>query len=135
LIELYKIAQNEKEFKSFIDKMNLLLVNLTKQRYNFLLKTDTMKRWFLKNKIYSKNKGSFPTTHKIRLKYNDLMDCPIIHFLRTENITFLNDDAIIVYDTYKNESDALLFLDPPNLMAYYENNNTKQGRCPLRPPT
>ena len=62
--------------------------------------------------------------NKIATKTLNIENCPIVHFIRTEKIEFLSDDALnIVKDNMNNEK-CYIFFDPPYLLScneYYDN--------------
>ena len=120
LIELYKIASDETKLNDLIDKLDALIVDITKSVYNELIKKNTLESWIIKNKIYSIKAGLFPSKGTILKTFKYLLNCPIIEFLRNEDITFRNDDCISVYQDYKDDENAFIFLDPPYLSSCNE---------------
>ena len=127
LIELYKIASSKRKLKKFIEEIETLVEDITKDVYIKLVKEDNVQSWFIKNKIYNIRPGFFPTNIKIKQDFSDLEDCPIIHFLRTEKITFTNIDAKETLVKYKDNKKAFIFLDPPYLDScndFYADSNT-----------
>lgn len=130
IIDLYKIASNEKELKKFINKLNELIIDLDKEKYLEIIKNYDLEGWVIKNRIYCIRPGLFPNTYKNRKKpvdFNYLSDCPIINFLRTEDIIFKNKDGVDIIKKYGNNDKAFIFIDPPYLMAcndFYLNSNT-----------
>ena len=67
------------------------------------------------NYIYCIRPGLFPQRYKIK-SIKGFLNAPIINFLRTEDITILNIDAVNVVKNYMNNETTLLFLDPPYVM-------------------
>jgi site-specific DNA-adenine methylase len=121
LMECYEIFKDEIKLNKFIDDLNKLMVDITKEKYNILIKEDRVENWFIKQKIYCIRPGLFPNDYEKRHKkdFKYLLDAPIIKFLRTEEIEFINDDAIELINKYKDDEKALIILDPP----YVQLNN------------
>ena len=128
LIELYKIAKNENEFNKFIDEIQTIQENIkTKEEYMAYIKPNNFKTWFLSNTWYCIRPGLYPINGRKR-DYKKSKTCPILEFLRTENIEFLNIDALEIIEEHKNKKESLIFLDPPYLNAtnsYYSNPSCK----------
>ena len=117
LIQLYKIMSNEEEIEKLITKLNILIEDLTKEKYNKILKEDNLESWFIKNKIYSIRPGLYPLDYKPK-DFNDLKKCPIINFLKTEDIEFKNIEGVEIVEQYKDDNNALIFLDPPYICSF-----------------
>ena len=73
--------------------------------------------WIIIHKIYAIRPGLFPIDRKMIITFNFLKECPIINFLRTEQISFFNIDAINIINQYKNNKNSFIFLDPPYLIS------------------
>ena len=114
LIELYRIASNEQRLKDLVNKLNDMIVDIDKQKYNVIIKQHTLEAWIIKNKIYQIRAGLFPNSRKMIKSFEYLYNCPIINFLRTENIIFKSVDAIEIIEEYNTE-DCFVFIDPPYL--------------------
>jgi site-specific DNA-adenine methylase len=123
LIKLYNIAKDD-------NKLNELYFDLRDIYKSIKNKDDYMKvveksnngdfnAWFYVNKIFNIRPGLYNGTSKID-KFDSVLNAPIIEFLRNSNIEILCKDAIEVYDEYKSNKKALIFLDPPYLVS----NNT-----------
>ena len=127
LVTLYKLATDETKFNKLITILNNKIKGLNKEKYDALFKEDNFYSWFICSKIYVLRPGLFPQPpRKIITSFDGLRDCPVIKFLRTENITFYNSDAIDIMNKYKNYKRHFIFLDPPYLMAcndFYSNKN------------
>jgi hypothetical protein len=67
--------------------------------------------------VYSIRAGLYPIQRKIIKNFDYMFECPIINFLRTENIIFKNIEGIEIIKEY-NMDDALIFLDPPYITEY-----------------
>jgi len=113
LIELYKLAQDEVKLNAVIETLNGYLIDLNKEKYLKLIKEDTIEGFILKNKVYTIRAGLFPLDCKKIIKdFSYLRTCPIVEFLRTEDITLTNKTV----DTLdENNENTFVFLDPPYL--------------------
>jgi len=117
LIELYNIMKDEAKTKIFIDNINKMVFDIdnkfiSKEKYKDIVKLDTMEGWFICRKFKSIRNGLYPKFPEKQTiaKY----DCPILNFLRTEDITLSCDDAINIIKK-NNKITSLIFLDPPYL--------------------
>jgi len=119
LIQLYTIARSPTQFNKLVSKLNKMLVGLNKEKYNEYVNKDNFEGYILSHYIYAIRSGLFPNTGHIKTIEN-FMNAPIIEFLRTENITILNEEGIKCYEHYKNNKNNFIFLDPPYVML---NNN------------
>jgi site-specific DNA-adenine methylase len=118
LIQLYVIAKDETKLIKLINLLDNKIKGLNKEKYDIIFKEDNLLSWIITHKIYNIRAGLFPLPpRKIITTFNYLKDCPIIQFLRTENITFYNTDAINIMDKYKNDNTNFIFLDPPYLVS------------------
>jgi site-specific DNA-adenine methylase len=126
LIELLKTAKDKDKLNELIINLNKKIINIDKDKYNMIIKEDTLEAFLIKNRIYCIRPGFFPTKRKTNIDFSYLENCPIINFLRNENITILNDDGLKIYNTYCNDIDNLIFLDPPYINScnsFYINPN------------
>jgi site-specific DNA-adenine methylase len=112
LIKLYKIMKNEEDLIKFQLDVNTIAKTLNKEKY-LKLDTSLLVNWFIHNKIHAIRASLFPLNYIY--KEIILTDKPIINFLRTENIEFLNLNAIEVINKYKMNKKSLIFIDPPYL--------------------
>ena len=119
LIELYQVAKSPQKFNKLVKRLDLLLKNINKAKYDKLKKSGSFEGFIIMNYIYKINRGLFPSTGKIKTIEN-FMNAPIINFLRTENVILSHGDGIDCYKKYKDASSNLIFLDPPYLIT----NNT-----------
>ena len=117
LIQLYVIAKDETKLIKLINLLDNKIKGLDKDKYDKICKEETLLSWIITHKIYCIRAGLFPIKGKIITTFDYLKDCPVIHFLRTENITFYNSDAVIIMDKYKNDNKNFIFLDPPYLVS------------------
>lgn len=119
LIELYETARDETKLNEFVIKINNILIDINKEKYDKLNKNELI-GWFIHHKIYCIRPGLFPLESKTKTIKRDITlikNSPIIKFLRTESIIFKNIDGIDIINEYKNNNNCLIFIDPPYLLA------------------
>jgi site-specific DNA-adenine methylase len=114
LIDAYNTFRDDEKLKKFIDELNKECKDITKEKYKTIINEDDLKGWFIKNKIYSIRPGLFRLDYKHK-DFKFLLDCPIINFLRTEDITITNICGIETIKKYKDDNTNLIILDPPYL--------------------
>jgi site-specific DNA-adenine methylase len=147
LIDLYNIAKDENEFNNFIDDVNESVFDddnnfISKDEYFNLINEDTLKAWFIKNKFYNIRVGMYPMRKSIPFINNkNLMN----DFIRNSNLEIINDDGVKIVEQYKNNINALIFLDPPyinlcndfyqlgggNIYEYLYNHDKNMFKCLL----
>jgi site-specific DNA-adenine methylase len=115
LIDLYKTANDDDKLNLLILDINNKMIDINKEKYLKIISDNSLSSYVIKHSIYSIRAGLFPTTKKIKTNFNFMKEVPILNFLKTEDITFSNIEAIDIYNQYKNNSNALIFLDPPYL--------------------
>jgi hypothetical protein len=124
IIELLNIAKDEKKLIEFEKKINdIAQIITTKDIYSSIVKQDNLISYFIANKIFTIKPRLYKLDYKY--KYIDLINCPIVNFLRTENIELYNKDAIEIINIYSNNEKAFIFLDPP-----YLNSDNSFYKCP-----
>lgn len=129
LIELYNIMKDEEKLIEFINNINSLVftssnhtIFINKERYIEIIKSSTLESWFIARKFYNIRPGIYPNDRKVNAM-NDR--CPIINFLRTENITLSCDSGLTIIKN-NNIKTSLIFLDPPYLSLnndFYDNSD------------
>jgi site-specific DNA-adenine methylase len=117
LIQLYSIAKDEKKLEQLIILLDAKIKDLNKEKYDIIAKKDDLISWIVIHKIYNIRAGLFPYNRKIITSFNCLKDCPIIKFLRSEEIYFYNSDGIQIINKYKDNKENFIFLDPPYLIS------------------
>jgi len=139
LIELYKTAQDDNKFNELIIEINDKIIDINKEKYMNIVNQPCLSSYIIKHTMYNIRPGLFPINKKLKTDYKNLKDVPIVNFLKTEDITFYNDNAINIFEMYKDNNKALIFLDPPyvqlnndfyldsstNIYEYLCNNNIK----------
>jgi len=114
LTELLKITQDKIKFDEFVQELEEVLKDIDKDKYLSIIKSGSLLGYVLMNYIYCIRPGLFPINKLKSIK--GFISAPIINFLRTEDITILNNDAIDVVKNYMNIETSLIFLDPPYVM-------------------
>ena len=117
LIQLYSIARDEQKLEQLIKLLDAKIKDLNKEKYLLIAKADGLLSWLIINKIYTIRPGLFPINKKIITTFNYLKECPIIKFLRSEEIIFHNKDGVQIINEYKNNDHNFIFLDPPYLIS------------------
>jgi len=123
IIELYKISKDENKFDKFIEDLKTMFNECkNKEDYNKIFKNskDDLLSYIYVNRIYSIRPGLYPIRIFKPECFNSIKNAPIIDFVRNANIEFLNIDGIELYEKYKDNDKAFLFLDPP----YMNSNNS-----------
>ena len=148
LIEIYKILQDEGKSEKFYNDLVLLSENMTKEKYNEIVKdaNNNPVKWFYINKVYNIRPGLFPQNKTIKKEFKiNIESYGIIKFLRSEDIEFTNEDAKVTLIKYANNSNCIIFLDPPylsvcndfyknkdvNIYEYLYHNNIKTFHAPI----
>jgi len=131
LIELYNIAKDETKLNKFVDDLKIIYNDVynDKNKYIEVLhksKNNIISYIFI-NIYYNIRPGLFPSEKRpIKIdRFDKILNCPIINFLRTENIIFSCSDWFDIYDKYKIKN-SLIFFDPPYLSScndYYFNKS------------
>ena len=143
LIDLYKLVQDEKKEKEVEDKINKYIIKFNECKtneerriyYSSIVKDNgCICSYIFINKYYSIRQCICPLFEKTKeLKPFKFSNHPIYNFIKNENITFLNDDAINIINNNKDNKDNLLLLDPPYIGTcndfYIDNNNINNFVC------
>jgi len=122
LIELYNIAKDDNKLKDFHKEIVNIYNSIYdlpeiehKKAYDKIDINKDLISWFFKNRIYSIRYGLFPIK-KIKIEIlNNILNAPIIEFIKNADITFTNNNGLEVYKLYCNDKKTLIFLDPPYL--------------------
>lgn len=117
LIEMFNIMKDDDKIIEFENKINELLqyINYEKEKYKEIVKQQNIYSWFIGNKFYQIRPYLFPIDKKILKKKWSLKNCDIYNFYKNEDIEFYCMDWLIFFEKYKNNSNALMLLDPPYL--------------------
>lgn len=131
LIELCNIAKDEIKLNKLVDDLKIIYNDVynDKNKYKNVCmnaKKD-LKSHVFSSIYYNIRPGIFPSEKRpIKIdRFDKILKCPIINFLRTENIIFSSSDWFNIYDEYKNKN-SFIFLDPPYLSScndFYFNKN------------
>lgn len=121
LIELYNISKDENKYNNLVNSLTLLKeLTTNKEEYQKIVKKadNDIISWIFVNKIYAIRPCLYPIKKFDNYKGFDKMnDCPMLDFVRNEDVIFKNDDAIKIYDEYKGNKKVLIFIDPPYLSS------------------
>lgn len=131
IYDLYNISKNNNNFINLYNSIIKIQEETTnKELYNKVVenaKNGDLASWLYINKVYCIRPGLYNQTKKFTIdSWNIFLNAPIIDFIRNAKISFLNLDALDVYNTYKNNEKAIIFLDPPYLCSdnsWYKNPN------------
>ena len=126
LIQLYVIARDEKKLEQLIKLLDAKIKDLNKDKYDKIAKEDDFLSWVIIHKFYAIRAGLFPINRKIITTFNCLKECPIIKYLRSDEIIFHNKDGVQIINHYKNNEHNFIFLDPPYLIScndFYANTD------------
>ena len=138
LIDLYNIAKDEIKLKKlyndlqkiYNDIFNLETEQKKKEAYDKLKLSDNVENWLFLHKIFNVRIGLFPQLDKNGKKrcslktLDSIINAPIIEFLRTANITTVNNNAMDLYKQYKDNENAFIFLDPPYIISHNSDYKT-----------
>lgn len=121
LIKLIRIAKDPEsweEFKDIVTMMINIILNCDsfeaeKDMYNTFVKGGTVYGYYLSNKYYTFRSGLYPNTSIQSVKD---FNCLFIDFLRNEDVTVTNDDALKCLKEY-NHRENIILLDPPYIMT------------------
>jgi hypothetical protein len=122
LLEMYNIIKSDSKIKKFELEYTKIVksFNKEKEKYkDYIKNNNNIYSYIIKNKIYSIRPGLFPINNTNYKEEINLKEYGIYNFFRNENITFLNIDAIEVYNKYKNNQKNMIIMDPP----YINTNN------------
>ena len=118
----YHVNDNDDTLINFLKYIDKTINDKT--AYNTYIKTikqnPTIDGYFFYNKVYSLRPGLFPMRGKkkeILTKYNDTDK-----FFKHATIT--NNDYTKILEIYKNDSKALIFLDPPYFQSFNQTYKT-----------
>jgi len=115
LMQLYEIAKAPAKFDKLVNKLEKMINNIDKEKYNSIIKSDTLEGYIVSNYIYAIRAGLFPNKGNIK-SIDGFKNAPIIHFLRTEDVQIINGDALQCYEKNKTNKNNFIFLDPPYVM-------------------
>ena len=113
--------------KHYIDWTNRIIgKELTKERHDAVIERHktrpTLETFFYYNKIYAFHKGLFPNrVGRRRRPFADDIFTEIDAFFRSKHVHYSNLDYSAIFNKFKEDKRALLFLDPP----YFESFNNK----------
>ena len=113
LKEMFILLKDEEKIDKFHNDYKELMKDIDKEKYNIICKKDDILSWYIKNKIYSIRAGLFPLKLSNTLIESNLRAYPIYQFFKNADIDFTTGDGVILLDEYKNNKEAVIFIDPP----------------------
>jgi hypothetical protein len=120
--EIYDIIQDDDKVEEFDNKVNEIKNTITtKDEYMNVINKKDIYAWLIGNKYFNMRPNMCPIGHRsgnTLQKLFKLRDYKIFDFYRNPNVSFTCQDAISVYETYKNNEKCMLILDPPYIAAY-----------------
>lgn len=116
IIELLNISKDENKFNNFIENLKELheRIGKSKEEYDGEKKIEDVLHWVYYNKVY-KIRPYLYHMNESRANFETMKTVAILDFIRNEEVTLLNEDAINIYNQYKNDANNFIFLDPPYL--------------------
>ncbi len=116
LINFLDTIKKKGGIKYFIDKVNALERPKNKEEYKKNC-DNKVYGYYYRNKIYGLRPKAMPTENrnvKVDIKKYEKLDA----FYVNDKTILSNKDYIEVFDKYKNDKKAFLFLDPPYLSSF-----------------
>ena len=90
-----------------------------------IIKQNNLIGWLVANKYFKLHPGICPIGYRI-IKPLCLSSYPIVNFFRNNKIIYLCEDAIQIYEKYKNNKNCMIIMDPPYISTtndyYYDHN-------------
>lgn len=130
IYQLYLLSKDEEKYNIFIDELKIMFNDCkNKEDYLKIAKKakdeEDLKSYIYINKIYNIRPGLYPTTREFKVdRIEGMRKVPILDFIRNANIKFTNMDCLDIYNEYKSNNKAFIFLDPPYINAengFYKN--------------
>ncbi len=132
LIQLLNVLKIEEETEMLLTWIREFIMSLNKEKYNILRRKNThnalnLVEYVVLNTCYNIRVGIYDedSVRKVDLIINRIKNASIIKFLRTANIEILQLGGENIYEMYKFNHKALLYLDPP-----YINSTNRYYRDP-----
>lgn len=147
--EIYDIIQDDNKVEEFDNKVNEIKNTITtKDEYMNVINKKDIYAWLIGNKYFNMRPNICPIGHRSKNTLQKLFrirDYKIFDFYINPNVSFTCQDAISVYETYKNNENCMLILDPPyiascnsfymddsmNIYEYLNNNNIKNEKAKI----
>jgi hypothetical protein len=114
-----KMIEFENKYNNYIDELNKIKIEKErKELYLKLINTNDVYSYFISNKIYNIHPRLFcndkdKNGNLIDYKKFYFKDYPIYNFFKNEDIELNNLEGITIYNKYKTNKNALIFIDPP----------------------
>jgi hypothetical protein len=128
LKEMYEILIDEEKTETFENAFNNIIKDVkTKEQYNEICKQKSLIAWLVSNKYCTIRPGICPIGYGMdNLKAINFSTYPIVQFFRNNKIIYMCEDAIKVYEQFKNDKKCMIIMDPPYISTcndyYYDHN-------------
>ena len=115
LYDLITISKDEEKLNLLIEKLNNTIDNINnKEEYKSI--SDEFEKYIIHNKWHSIHAGIFPIREK-KPDFKTFENCPIVNFLRNEDVEILNIDGLELINQYEDNKEVLFFIDPPYIQS------------------
>lgn len=147
LKQMYEILIDEEKTINFQNEFNNIIKDVkTKEQYNDVIKQKGLIGWLVSNKYFKLRPGLCPFINgNDTLTPINFCAYPIVQFFRNNKIIYMCDDAIKVYEQYKNNKKCMIIMDPPyvstttnfyydynmNIYEYLYNNNITNEKAKI----
>jgi site-specific DNA-adenine methylase len=121
------------------DNMNVLINEFNKydndkERKEFYISLcndkNNLYKFFFISKYYNIRRGLYPLLSRInQIKPFKIEEIPFYKFVKTEDIEFLNCDSVDIIKKYKDDTQSILFLDPPYVLSCNSAYNCPEVNC------
>lgn len=119
--EIYDIIQDDNKVEQFENKVNEIKNSIiTKDDYDNVIKNKDIYGWLIGNKYFNMRPNISPIGHRSKNTLHKpfkFRDYKIFDFYRNPNVIFTCEDAISVYENYKNNVNCMIIMDPPYISA------------------
>lgn len=119
--EIYDIINDDDKVEQFETKFNEIKNTITtKEAYDNVIKNKDIYGWLIGNKYFNMRPNLCPIGHRGNNTLQKLFkfrDYKIFDFYRNPNVSFTCQDAISVYENYKNNVNHMIIMDPPYIAA------------------
>jgi site-specific DNA-adenine methylase len=119
LKEMFDIIRDDKKTKEFEEEFNNIVPSFkdNKEKYNEIVKQNTLISWFIKNKICAIRAGLFPLKDRKYKETLDLSSFPVYNFFKNEDIEFTTQCGIDCFEKYSINKECIILIDPPYIQS------------------
>ena len=108
-MELFDTGSKPKLLNQLLLKLNAFRKDLTKEKYNEIIKFDKFENFLHENKVYEFRPGLYPLNKTIKLNFEELKQAPTMLFLKNEKVELDNDNGVNIIVHYKDNKKVLIF--------------------------